>query len=299
MSFFMSTCGFQQYARSARRLMIGLILGAAMGSSARAALMTYATTGAYDETTQTNAVDTDASANAGNAALVTAGQIISLSTFSSGVTTAFNNDMGGVVDFGTSADVTNFNALSLADKQSFLATYGTSQTQQLKVTLTTNTGAAPAFSLQATSDTGAATPISLSGYMGLSSGGNFGFSFDRPLSEVALTIVSRTSLRTINPFRIVYDDDSFIDFASEVIANSNGGDDTFFGAKAPAGRSIKAIRVSGSAAIRFDDFAFVVVPEPSSCYALALGGIACFGMTSALSLLRRASRLISHKHCRE
>jgi hypothetical protein len=263
-------------------VVISMTLSAGLLSSALAAPMTYATVGAYDENTQTNAVDSDAAANAGNATLVTAGQIIPLSTFTSNVLTAFNNDTGGVVDFGSSADVITFNALSAADKQNFFATYGTSHTQTLTVTLTTNTGTAPAFNLTATSDTSAATPISGTGYMGLSSGGNFGFTFDRPLSEVALTIVSRTSLRTINPFRIVLDDDTTFDFASETIDNSNGGDDTFFGAKAPVGRTIKAIRVSGGGAIRFDDFAFVVapVPEPSS-FALALVGIMSIGITSA------------------
>jgi hypothetical protein len=271
--------GAKEHAPCVCLLLCGLALGPAIVPSALATPMTFATTGVYDETTQANAVDTDAASNPGNAALLAAGQIVTLSTFMSDVLTAFNNDRGGVVDFGTSTDVTTFNALSAADKQGFFATYGASQAQTLTVTMTTNTGTAPAINLTATSDTAAATPISLSGYMGLSSGGNFGFSFDKPLSEVALTIVSRTSLRNVNPFRIVLDDDTTFDFALEEIANSNGGDDTFFGAKAPPGRAITAFRVTGGGAIRFDDFAFVVVPEPGG-YAQAVCGAMCLLMVN-------------------
>lgn len=244
----------------------------------RAEAITYTTSGVYDENVNgANTVDTDAFNTAGNAALVSAGQVISQATLTADVATAFASNSGGVIDFDSLA--------SNPGGTDFDATYGISQANNLHVAMTSFTGgAAPAGGLSLVVNlTTAAVAISGNGtnlnHMGTGSGViDFGLAFDKPLSEIGVTVLQRTAARTIN-VRVVLDDASLMDFATETQAAWSGSgtpdDDTFFGARAPAGRTIAAIRFDFNAAHRIDDLAFVVVPEPSSLALMifVLGGI--------------------------
>jgi hypothetical protein len=257
-------------------------------STASAALV-FTTSKNYDENTYAaNIVDRDAFNTAGNATLVAAGQIINLATFSTDVSAAFLNDLGGIINFDQGTDATPY--------QSFTASYGTSQSKTLTATMTSSTGVSPygsGFQLVPNITTAAMTTSGVSGllnHMGSGSGSNnFGIAFDVPLSEIGVTWLQRTASRTAS-VKVILDDGSSIDFAQEsqtawVPANGDPDQDTFFGAKAPAGRAITAIRFGFSAASRIDDLAFVVaVPEPSS-YIMVLAGLACLGI-----VFRKAKR---------
>jgi hypothetical protein len=266
---------------------IGTLLYCCLGQVFLAGAATYTTSQFYDESTfATNQVDTDAFNNPSNATLVGAGQIISLATLTADVSAAFTNDLGGVINFDS--------VTSDPGGNTFTASYGASQANTLTASMTSFSGGAAPGNLQLVlNNTSAASAISgASGqvnHMGTGSGvTDYGLVFDLPLSEIGVTVLQRTASRTIN-VRVVLDDGSFVDFATEsqvawVPANGDPNDDTFFGAKAPLGRTISAIRFDFNSAHRIDDVAFVIaVPEPGSSIFMAMGSI-------GLAIVRRKAK---------
>lgn len=245
-----------------------LIAGGILSQGNIAHAVTYTGVGIYDESATiiapnltSNQVDTDAAVGVGS------GSNVSVTQFAADVLSAFNSNMGGVV---------NFDGLALTTEKSFDVTYGVSQVNTLTVTLTTLAGGSPSFNFQTGGDANS-VPVSGTQYFGLSSGSDFGFTFSVPLVEWGLTALSRTQARTVNSLTITLDDASTYVFSAEAIAAStsgtNGPDDTFFGYAAPAGRTIVAVAIDASSAMRWDEMGFIVVPEPSSMVLIAIGAI--------------------------
>lgn len=265
-----------RFARHVCRLLMGCVLVVTLTSKGAAATIFTASRNYDENIVATNAVDRDAFNTAGNAANVADGKIISLSTLGGAVATAFDQDRGGVITFDDQG------AFSEA---SFEVKYGASQTNTMTVSLTTVSGGAPSNTFLSVVDNfSAAKAISGSGthsnHMGTSSGADFGIAFSQPLFEIGVTILNRTSNRESTVI-VVLDDESTIAFVNESQAAWNGeGDptnDLFFGARAPTGRSITAIRFDNNNAIRIDDLAFTIVPEPSAMMLVSCGmaGIVC------------------------
>ncbi len=104
------------------------------------------------------------------------------------------------------------------------------------------------------------------------------------VTSVGGTVLSRSGGNGTVAFTATLDDMSTI-ILNDTISDSNGGDDTFFGVTAPAGRYITGVKFDLSNDGFFtaiDDLGFTtsVIPEPSSAL-LLLGGL------GSLTLLRR------------
>lgn len=232
-------------------------------TAASVACGAFITTGNYDEQTfQTNAVDASASSGSG------AGSIVTLAQFKTDMTDAFANNLGGVVDFDNE---------SLPSSSSFSATYGQSQGSTLIVTR----GSGLMSTAGSQSVTGASVGISASAgpstppngnYLGFNNTPNgFTFTFNQPLVQWGVTFLMRSTSHTVSSLVITLDDSSTFTFGSETIGTTS--DDTFYGYRAPAGRTISSVVATASALVRLDDMGFIIVPEPSALLTTVIGMI--------------------------
>jgi len=230
---------------------VALLVLAGLAAPSHAA---FVTTDTYDENaTQTNAVDTEAATND-----------TTLAAFTTAVDTAFDNDLGGVIDFDDG---------SLDTSTTFSATYGTSGTKSLAFT------SSDSLELNANGDTSPQfTSISnTTALLTNSSGGgdeDFTLTITGGLVEqIAVTVLSRTTFSSSGDSIEVTAtfSDSTTKTISSVVDNSKGGDDTFFSFLAPSGTSISSLRIhntttSGIAGRPIiDDLAFItVIPTPAA-----------------------------------
>lgn len=275
------------------------VFAAAVG--ANAALIT---SGTYDEqSTQANAVDTEASGNT-----------ISLDFFKTLVDSFYLGDAGGVIHFddqtaGTelaNADSDEPNdddgvheAVGIPDDEGFAVNYGFWETQTLRVAMgdLTDRPDKPdknpdiwegAWTVTDTSSD--RTPVS--GSMSMGGVTDYHFEFSRALLAVGVTVLSRDASQGRDVTVTLYynDDTSDIMVTDEEIDDANGTDDTFFGYVAPEDKLIRSIHLdidySGGGLegnpgfTNVDDLAFIT-PEPTTLALLALSGLA---------LLRRPRR---------
>ena len=264
----------------------------------------FTTTGVYDEqTTQPNAVDHTAAANAGDEAYVIglglqdASADAEYQAFKAAVAAAYNQDLGGVVTFDAGAGPDSsqyFTDLGGSSRLDFAATYGVSNSKTATFIsgIRTDTGSREfGFS---TSD--ARTPISgaageSSYIIATGSGGSGGdlniadiYTSDPNVlvSQVGFTVLSRDYLTDLNfVVTATFSGGGTAQAISEQFSASNtmvvGEDDTFVGFIAPSGESITAINInfSPNQVLGVDDLAFVTtaVPEPSSLALTSLGVI--------------------------
>ncbi len=225
------------------------------------------TTGVYDENTDnTNTVDV-------NAAGATA--------FAATVLSAFDADLGGVIDFDTSN-------VSGSQGTEHSATYGTSATQTFNFTTSTSGGLA--------GTTGSFFAISGgNGFIQIQDTTSQLYTFNQnndgaiagaPLvSQIGFTLLPRSN--AAYPLDVLatatYTDGSTADVTS-TLGNVKQTTDTFVGFTAPAGEGIASLNLQSfqtgtttavSTRVGIDDLGFVtVVPEPGSMSLLLVGGTA-------------------------
>ncbi|MCC7475223.1 MAG: PEP-CTERM sorting domain-containing protein [Pirellulales bacterium] len=268
---------------------LAVATSAMLGFCPRAANAAFITTGTYDETTnQGNNVDTEADDNN-----------ISLADFKTLIADAFVNDLGGVVDFDTTESGTT--GLGGADTGSgsssggsnvMNAVYGTSQSNDMVITRlhreggsTTNNFKVAASASGFESISGASAADADQKYLYSTGSGSYGFrlTFSQPIWAFGITFLSRVSDSV--DMQVGLSDGSVIDFTDETIDASVGTDDTFFGYRETAGRTISYIRLASNndgTYGRYDDLAFIVVPEPAS-----VGSFLLMGLGGCLAVRRR------------
>ncbi|MEM9914254.1 MAG: PEP-CTERM sorting domain-containing protein [Planctomycetota bacterium] len=213
-------------------------------------------TGEYDSaTTNANQVDVSATSDANPNEL-------SLATFTTLVETAFANQTGGVVTFDNAGDslgsIGITEDLVFADN-SVLASFSRVNSQQIQ------------------SGGGGRTPIS--GNSGVGGATSYAFDFDEAdeITAVGLTILSRSGNGSGNASVVA----TFLDAsgggvqtvtATSNLADSNGGDDTFFGFSAPDGLFLTRLDISTPYFTYTDDLAVVTpIPEPGALSLVGLG----------------------------
>lgn len=265
---------------------LGVFAGILLTAATAPAAVTFTTVGIYDEnTTQANAVDTNASGNSLASLLTT-----DVAGFKPLIAAEFTNGTGGVINFdlpnGSNANLTSGAAETIA------ASYA-GGTKTLNITpATNNTGG----NFNYTTFT-SLTPISDSRGMiptgsGHSSATRQRMTFDsitggdalEGVTQVGFTVLSRAiGAQTVTAWAFTNGLTNTVDaFASlsTTISNTNGGDDTFFSFIAPTNKTITGVLIqygtatSGDTRYALDDFAFItaiVVPEPASLTALAAG----------------------------
>lgn len=244
------------------------------------AAVSVPTVGIYDEGTNSNQVDRNANGN-----LITATGPNDVLGFTQSMTTAFDTDFGGLIDFETS--VTNNQSGPIS------ATFGTSQSKTLSI----GVSASPSilFNFQS------------SGNVSNISGSNFFFNsvddgtdftrftfgaitngaFIEAVTSVGFTVLGRSS----GVSTTVAATATFSDLSTAVLGpvsfTSDGTfatQDTFYGFSAPAGQSIDNVLIQyiGSGDVRrgIDDFGFTTtaVPEPGSFAMLIVGGLSLLVM---------------------
>jgi hypothetical protein len=231
---------------------------ALLQSTQIAKAVTYTGVGVYDENATllysnptSNQVDVDAAAGTG------VGTNLSVAQFTIDVLQAYDNNLGGVCNFEGPTITNDIDT-------SFDVTYGTAQNKTLTVNLTTAGGNAPTNAFE-TGTANTSLPVSGVQYYGLSTGSDYGLTFSKPLVAWGLTALSRTQNRTVNSVTITLDDATTYVFGPETIdlsvAGVNGPDDTFFGYRAPPGRTITLVGIDVSGAMRWDELGFIVAPD--------------------------------------
>ncbi len=214
-------------------------------------------TGDYDSaTTNANQVDASATADGSNQ--------LSLGSFEALVEAAFLTQTGGVVTFDQSGDEIDDNAV-----KNMAFSDGT-----VLATVARN-----GF---VTVQTGSTNRTPISGANGYGGAQTYSLLFDEAdqITAVGLTVLSRDATggtATITAFFVDADGlNQEAVAASSEMAQSNGGDDTFFGFSAPAGKFLSEVSVSTPYFTWIDDLGVVAVPEPGALGLISL--VAVFGL---------------------
>ena len=216
----------------------------------------------------------------------------SLSAFKTAVTTAYNNNLGGVINWETATGMSPSPTASAAGVPNNVMTtigvsYGTSASQTLTITFDRNislftnnlngqvadltNGGTNSIIPEATTAAGVAYRMTFSG---------------ATVSEIGLGMLARTTYGTNGAnFRATA---TFNDLTTSLINYSvtSGATDTFLHFAAPSGKSISFVDVTwvsdGSTALTngarrpmMDDFGFIVIPEPSVA---VMSGLAALGL---------------------
>jgi hypothetical protein len=177
-----------------------------------------------------------------------------IADFTTSVSSAYGNDLGGVIDFETTLTAT----------PSLEVSYGVSASKVLNIAFYTSAGPGnPRNILVPNSIAGITTPISGTRVLGQTSNQGFmGLEFSGTTLPVewGVTLLSRSAARTTTVKVILDNNEEFTFDAISSTASSTGGDDVFIGYRAPEGRAVARIEFDESAFTLYDDFGFVVTP---------------------------------------
>jgi len=214
-----------------------IVLAACLAGTVSHAQTTTSTVGIYDDDEfQPNTVDKSATDD-GNA------NQVSLATFKTDIATAFAEGRGGVINFDD-GEKSNISTL--------IATYGPGGSKSVTIT----SSGALSFNKQV----GVRTPIS--GELHLSKGDNtnwlLSFGSESNVTQVGATVLSRSGSATVSiTGKVTYNDATTTTAAASVSGVSNGTDDTFYGFKAPAGKTIVSLAFTTTSFRSIDDLAFI------------------------------------------
>lgn len=239
--------------------------------AASAQLVTVAT---YDEnTTQTNTIEVDP-ASPGSIISSSATNAVNLADFTSAVATAYNNNLGGVIDFESGS----------LGQQAILGANGSGNELKMDLSFTGWEIAVAGGSER--------TPISGSNRLnadassgGVSASMTFGDFYDAGdnllsgygISEIGITMLARDNRNWNGTVEVTFSDATTDSYSISGLGDYGSGllEDTFLGFSAPAGTFITGISFtdsgsSGGYTLTTDDLGVVVVPEPST-YAILFG----------------------------
>jgi hypothetical protein len=201
----------------------------------------------------------DSPANVGNASFLTA------SSMAAAVATAFNNDLGGVIDWepanGWSANSQNATFQTVS--------YGLSQANLLTITRTDSAN------LFGPTTGGGSPPTSGVNYLGFTgSGSPVTLTFSTGLTDWGMTQLNRFASRTVT-FSFTLADNTVINYDAQTQDPSadNSDANNWYGFHASADNPLVQVSFTANGFVRFDDMAFIVasVPEPSSAALIGLG----------------------------
>ncbi len=212
----------------------------------------------------------DSPANVGNA------NFINAATMTVAVANAFNNNSGGVIDW----EPANGWIANSQNASSQTVSYGLSQANFLTITRTDS-----ANTFGPTTGGGSPTTSGVN-YLGFAGTGSpVTLAFSTGLTDWGMTQLNRFSSRTVT-FSFTLADNTVVNYAAETQDPSanNTGANNWYGFHASADNPLTSLTFTANGFTRFDDMAFVAVPEPSTAALLGLGfafGIAAFRRRSA------------------
>ena len=201
----------------------------------------------------------DSPANVGNANFITQASMAST------VSTAFNSNLGGVINWQAANGWVN----NLSNTVQTVS-YGTSQGNLL--TITRNDGALNFFGA---SSGGGTTGTSGAQYLAFNGTGSpVDLTFSTGLLDWGMTMLDRGASRTVT-FSFTLADSTVITYNAETQdpAGNNTGAYNWFGFQASAGNPLVGVSLTANGFTRWGDMAFVVapVPEPATMTMLGLG----------------------------
>lgn len=209
----------------------------------------------------------DSPANVGHANFLTQSAMSTL------VANAFNNNSGGVIDW----EPANGWIANSQNASSQIASYGLSQLNLLTITRTDSVNL---FGPTTGSGSSTTSGVNYLGFTG--SGSPVTLTFSTGLTDWGMTQLNRFASRTVT-FSFTLADTTVINYAAQTQDPSANNSDAnnWYGFHAPANNPLIQVSFTANGFTRFDDMAFVVVPEPSVA---ALTGL---GLTLVLPILRR------------
>ncbi|MBC8096607.1 MAG: PEP-CTERM sorting domain-containing protein [Akkermansiaceae bacterium] len=186
---------------------------------------------------------------------------LSVATMTSAVATAFNNNSGGVINWDDSNGWVYGGQNALAQT----VTYGVSQTGSLIISGLTTFGPTTGSGTTGTSGTG---------YMGFQTASPNTLTFSTGLTDWGMTQLNRGASRTVT-FSFTLADNSVINYAAETQdpTGLNTGAYNWYGFRASAANPLVKVSFTSNGFVRFDDMAFIAVPEPSSTALAGMGAL--------------------------
>jgi hypothetical protein len=184
------------------------------------------------------------------------GNTINKTTFASDLATAFANDKGGVWNFDTPATGGFF----VNSGETITLNYGASLNKSVVLTLSGN---------QINQAQNVAAEATSGGFaLGLATDGSTRtFTLDTPMLEIAIFNTKRFSSAT-SALTVTFMDDT-----TATTSGANGNDWFFHELSGTLANPIKSFSLVQSGFIRYDDLAFVAVPEPAGLSFLGIGAL--------------------------
>jgi len=264
-------------------LLLAAFACASTDAGLRAATLTLSQ--GYDENTnQPNAVDTQA-----------AGNSLTLTSFSTLVSSAFTAGTGGVINFDTpnggtgnvnsqSSNTVNFGPKSFSFTSA--STGGTTPSSNVNVA---SFGSLTPISGSSADSKGLITTNGTAESWTLNFNSLTGGAVNEAITTMGFTLLSRSGAgQTVQVDWLLNGSSTAAKTQTEAISSTQAGDDTFFSYVAPTGSTITGLRftfdtlnalTNPDVRLAIDDLAFItsIVPEPSRMAFLGLGIFALFG----------------------
>jgi len=240
-----------------QNLKLGAVALALLGVLPGAFAANPTTVGVLDPTPNGQTI-VDSPANVGNANFLTESSLNSL------ISTAFANNTGGVITFDTvDGWANNVNA------NAFTVSYGTSQSSLF--TLTRGDGG----NTMGPSSGANTTQVSGGQFLGFqNSASPIILNFSQGLVDWGFTELNRGASRDVT-LSFTLADSSVINYAlqNQDPSGNNSGSLDFYGFQASAANPLISVTITANGFTRWDDMAFITVPEPGAISLAIAGGV--------------------------